>query len=316
MPAPTTRRPRPRLVRGAGRRRRVRARPLGRPLRRADQPRRPGLPGDDGTARRARRVDASCSPTSRAGGSPPPSRSPTTSCLHEWRDAQPRVRVAARDGADAGPRLRRRAARRRARRQPGVGDRHAAAVVPVAHDAGDRLRRRPRDRRAHRCASRRRRRTSTSPGTRRRARGPTAADGTAGAGRRRAPRRHPARRHGAGRGVRLRLLRVVARRRGSASPACRCSTAAWCGRSPTLAAAASSAGRGTSTASCCTSATRSPTRSPSPTTSSPSASSTAPGSPCAAAAPAACWSGRASRCARSASPPPSPRCRSSTSSPR
>ena len=39
-------------------------------------------------------------------------------------------------------------------------------------------------------------------------------------------------------------------RRGSASPGCRCSTAASCGRSSIPAAAASSAGRGTSTASC------------------------------------------------------------------
>ena len=51
-----------------------------------------------------------------------------------------------------------------------------------------------------------------------------------------------------------------------------------------------------------------------PSTSSPRAASTASASPSAAAAPAGCWSGRASRCARSCSRAPSPRCRSSTSS--
>ncbi len=51
-------------------------------------------------------------------------------------------------------------------------------------------------------------------------------------------------------------------RRGSRSPACRCSTGAWCGRSPIPEAAASSAGSGTCTASSSRSATRSPTSSP------------------------------------------------------
>ena len=63
-------------------------------------------------------------------------------------------------------------------------------------------------------------------------------------------------------GLRLRQLRARRSSRGSAPPGCRCSTAASCGRSPTRAAAASSAGAGTSTASCSTSATPSPTRSP------------------------------------------------------
>ena len=49
---------------------------------------------------------------------------------------------------------------------------------------------------------------------------------------------------------------------GSRSLACRCSTAAWSWPSLTCAAAASSDGAGISTASCCTSATRSPTSSP------------------------------------------------------
>ncbi len=61
--------------------------------------------------------------------------------------------------------------------------------------------------------------------------------------------------------LRLRLVRVARSRRGSRGRASACSTAAWCSPSPTCAGAASSAGAGTWTASCCTSATRSPTSS-------------------------------------------------------
>ena len=82
------------------------------------------------------------------------------------------------------------------------------------------------------------------------------------------------------------------------------------------AAAGSSAGRGISTASCSTSATRSPTRLPPATTSWLPASPTVPASPSAEGAPAASSSGPASRCARSASLRPSPRCPSSMCSPR
>ena len=91
------------------------------------------------------------------------------------------ARVERRPAEGAGPvratarerraRLRRRAARPRARRQPGVDDDVAARRLHVADDAGVGLRRRRRDRRARRCASRRRRRTSTSTATSRCARG-------------------------------------------------------------------------------------------------------------------------------------------------
>ena len=62
--------------------------------------------------------------------------------------------------------------------------------------------------------------------------------------------------------LRLRLLRGVAWTRASPRSACRCSTGASCSPSPTSGAAARWAGAGTSTASSCTSATRSPTSSP------------------------------------------------------
>ena len=169
--------------------------------------------------------------------------------LHEWNDAQPRVRVRFGDGRRARARLRRRAARPRARREPRVGHRHVAGLVPVAdhparvydHDlvTGERVLRKQ----------------TPTPGvdldryvsTRTWA---TAPDGDEGARRRRPPRRHAGRRHGAGPGLRLRLVRGLDARRGSPSPGCRCSTAAASGRWSTRAAAASSAGAGTSTASC------------------------------------------------------------------
>ena len=55
-------------------------RPLGRPLRRAHQPRRRGLPRDDGAARRAGRVDRAGRPRARPADHSASSRSPTTSC--------------------------------------------------------------------------------------------------------------------------------------------------------------------------------------------------------------------------------------------
>ena len=73
-------------------------RPLGRPLRRPHQPRRPGLPRDDGAARPARASGPSCSPTCPAAGSRPAEPFAGHLVLHEWSDAQPKVRVLFPDG--------------------------------------------------------------------------------------------------------------------------------------------------------------------------------------------------------------------------
>ena len=176
----------------------------------AHQPRRARLPGDDRAASTRPDDGPSWSPTSPAGGSRRPSRSPATSsctsgampsrgcasCVRDGRRADCSTSAPSRTTSSSAP-----------TREWDVDD--AAALVPVAHDAGVGVRRRRRDRRARRCASRRRPRTSTSTaymserdvGDRRRRH--------AGAGRRRAPRRHAARRHGAVRRVRVRLVRVV-----------------------------------------------------------------------------------------------------------
>ena len=84
------------------------------------------------------------------------------------------------------------------------------------------------------------------------------------------PRREARRRHrpGADAALRVRRLRDLDRPVLLDRPARRCSTAARRSRSPTCAAAARWAGTGTTTASCCTSSTRSPTSSPAPGTSS------------------------------------------------
>ena len=196
-------------------------------------------------------------------------RRPPRAARVERRPAQGAGAVPGRPRGRA--RLRRRAPRPRARRQPGVGHDVAAPVVPVADDAGVGVRRRRRHRRAHAAQAdadaRRRPRAATC----RRARGrrrrtaravpvdvvrhvDTPLDGTApavvyGYGSYEAsmpPWFSVARLSLLDRGVRV-GARAPARRR-RARPAA-----------------------GTSTASCCTSATRSPTRWPPSSTSSPRA---------------------------------------------
>ena len=188
-------------------RRRVRHRSLGRLLRGAHQPRRRGLPGDDRTARCARRMD-------RAGGA----RGGATDHGHRAvRHPPGGARVGAGPATPAcaptrrhhrGDRPRRGAPRTRARRQPRMGRAHIAVCVPVAHHAGVALRARPRHRRAHVAEAdphpeRRphavRRHTRMGHRTRRHA----------SAGRHHAPRRHRCRRHGPVHGLRLRQLRGV-----------------------------------------------------------------------------------------------------------
>ena len=149
--------------------------------------------------------------------------------LHEWSDAQPQVRVLfAATAREQRARLRRRAARPRARRQPGVGhDRRCALSYQSLTTPAVGVRRRRRHRRARRCASRRRRpnvdldRSTSSTRT-----WATAPDGTA------VPVdvvRHvdtPLDGTAPGVRLRLRLLRGVDAAVVLASPACRCSTAA------------------------------------------------------------------------------------------
>ena len=273
-----------------------------------------GLPRDDGAARRARRVDRAAPPRARPA-------------VHGGRAVRrpPRAaRVERRPAEGAG------AVRRDGRQQAldfgdephdlelGANPEWDTTSLRVSYQSLTTprvgVRRRRRHRRADAAQADADAGRRPRPLRRRRATWATAPDGTRGAGRRRPPRRHAARRHRAVRRLRLRRPTRSRCRRGSRSRACRCSTVASCGRSSTRAAAASSGGGGTSTASCSTSATRSPTRSPAtehvvaerlrrPRRASPSA----------AAAPAGCSSARASRCAPSCSAPPSPRCRSSTS---
>ena len=170
-----TRRPRPRAA--ARRRRRVRRRPLGRSLRRADQPRRPRLPRDDRAARRPGRLDRAAPP--RPGPPVHPGRAvrrPPRAARVERRPAQ---------GA--------RAVRRRHARTPST-----SAPSPTTSSSGptpsgrrrrcaSSTRRSPRRRRPTTsmsraasacCASGRRRRTSSSTATPRCARGRQAPDGT------------------------------------------------------------------------------------------------------------------------------------------
>ena len=86
------------------------------------QPRRRGLPRDDGTDRRAgRRGPNSSATTSRAGGSSAIEPFAGHLVLHEWQRRPAAPAGAVRRGRRARLRSRRRAARGRARRQPRVG---------------------------------------------------------------------------------------------------------------------------------------------------------------------------------------------------
>ena len=238
-------------------------------------------------------------------------RRPPRAARVERRPAQGAGAVPRR--SPAGARLRRRAARPRARRQPGVGHDVAARVVPVADDAAVGVRRRRRHRRARSCASRRRRRTSTSTAYVSTRTWATAPDGTA------VPVdvvRHvdtpldgtaPGVVYGYGSyeivdaAVVLGRPPVAARSRrrvGARPPARRRRARAALVPRRQAAQQAQHVHRHAGVR-------RAPRR----------RAARRPGSasPSAAAAPAGCSSARASRCARSCSAAPSPRCRSSTS---
>ena len=98
---------------------RVHGRPPGRPLRDPHQRRRRGLPDRDGAGRRARpgALDRAGAARRRAAGSSASTPSPGTSCVHEWADGMPRLRVAVRRRHRAGAGLRRARPQRRAGRQ-------------------------------------------------------------------------------------------------------------------------------------------------------------------------------------------------------
>ena len=160
-----------RLVRRRSRRRRVRDRRLGRSVRRRHQPRRPGLPGDDRSPTTTPATWDELLPHE-------PGRRITTAepfadhlVVHEWRDAQPRVRVRFRDGRRAPARPRRRAPRHRARTPTRSG------TTTVVRSATSRSPRRPRSTStmsspaSARCSSRRRHPASTCRRTRRSGRG-------------------------------------------------------------------------------------------------------------------------------------------------
>ena len=247
----------------ATRRRRVRHRPLGRLVRDAHQRRCGRLP--TARRRRRRRHDRPDRPGPSLVAHEPGRRILGADAfedhlvIHEWVDAQPRLRILFRDRTERDHRPRNRTARRRADDQPAVGDRAGALHRAVVD------------------ARRRRSTTSTSPPANatllRQIPTPNvdldsytaervwadAADGTARADRHRAPRRHArstARRPACSTATAPTRRRC---RRGSRWPDCRCSTAATSGRSPIPAVAASSAGTGISTASCSPSPTRSAT---------------------------------------------------------
>ena len=101
-----------------------------------------------------------------------------TSLIHEWVDAQPRLRILFRDRSERVIDLGRRTARRRTGRQPAVDDRSRALHGPVADAADDAVRRARVDRRAHAAAPDPHTRTSTSTRTPPNGCGPRAADGT------------------------------------------------------------------------------------------------------------------------------------------
>ena len=250
----------------------------------------------DAPGRRGR----SSSPTSRAGGSPASSRSPTTSCCTSGPTRSRGCGSLFRDGVERVLDLGDEPHDVEHRRQPRVATTDAPVRLPVVHHPGDAS-----TTKTSRTGERTLLKQTPVPNVdlgryTLDAHWATADDGTAvpvdvvrhvdtplDGTRRRAWSTATAR-------YEVVDAAVVQRRRG-----CRCSTAAWCGRSPTLAAAASSAGAGTSTASCCTSATRSPTRSPcAEHLVAEGCADAERGWRSAAAAPAACWSARASRCAR------------------
>ena len=166
-----------------------------------------------------------------------------------------------------GARLRRRAARSLDRRQPGVDDVHRCGCPISRSPPPSRCSTTTWRPASACCASRLRRLASTSTHTSASARGRqlTTASPSRSTSSATATRRSTARRRACSTPTAPTSIRW---RRGSASLASRCSTAASSSPSSIPAAEASSVGRGTSTASCSTSATRSPTRLPPATTSS------------------------------------------------
>ena len=142
-----TRRADPR--RAAARRRRVLGRPLGRPVRHPHQPRRRGLPSSmTATDSTTPASGPSWSPTSRAGGSPAPSRSPTTSC--STSGATPSRACGSCSATAPSARSISATSRTTSSSAPTRSGRpRCCASVPVAHDAGDGLRRGRPHRRAH-----------------------------------------------------------------------------------------------------------------------------------------------------------------------
>ncbi len=214
--------------------------------------------------------------------------------LHEWHAAQPRIRILDRDGRESvlaidpephdvefGPNEQWATSTLRLTHQSLTTP---ARVIDVDVVAGDV------DRRQADPDPQRRPdglRGGTAVGDRRRRR--------AGAGRRRPPRRHAARRHGGVLRLRLRLVRDLDAPVVLGGPAVAARSRRGLGARPPPRRRRARTRRGTSTASCSPSATRSPTRSRPATTSSRPASPPATGSRSAAAAPAVCWSGPASR---------------------
>ena len=265
---------------------------------------------DPGDVDRARR------PRARPADHRRPSRSPTTSCCTSGATPSPRLRVLFRDGRETVLDFGAEPHDVELGANPEWDTTVAALSLPVAHDA-----RRRSTTTTSRPASATLRKQTPTPNV----------DLDRYVVDARRGRRRPTARRCRSTSSATSTRRSTARRRACVYGygAYEASMPPWFSRRPPVAARPrrrvgarpppwrrrARAGSGTSTASCSTSATRSPTRSPcAEHLVADRRRRRRPARASAAAAPAGCSSAPASRCARSCSPPPSPRCRSSTSS--
>ena len=215
------------------------------------QRRRRGLPRRDRADRRTRRSGPSSSPTSRDGGSPRSRRSPGTSSSTSGRTPSPACGSCSATARERVVGHRRRAAATSSSTPTrSTTPRRCATRYQSLDDAGVGVRDDVTHRRAPAAQADAGARASTSSQYESAREWAPAPDGT------QVPvdvvrrRDTPRRRHRAGVALRLRRLRVLDAAVVLRRPAVAARPRRACGRSPTRAAAASSAGAGTSTASC------------------------------------------------------------------